>query len=41
MWINGTGYVNEYSYNKDETGNLVSLTVNLVQKYQDVIGNIN
>ena len=39
--INGTGYVNEYSYNKDEAGNLVSLTVNLVQKYQDVIGNIN
>ena len=39
--INGTGYVNEYAYNKDEAGNLVSLTVNLVQKYQDVIGNIN
>ena len=39
--ITGTGYVSSYAYNKDETGKIISLTINLTQKYQDVIGNIN
>jgi len=39
--LNGNGYVADYIYNKDETGKIISLTVNLSQKYQDVIGNIN
>ena len=39
--MNGNGYVAEYAYNRDEAGNLINLTVNLSQKYQDVIGNIN
>jgi penicillin-binding protein 2B len=37
--VKGTGYVTSYSYQKNESG-VVSLNINLEQKYKDVIGEI-
>ena len=39
--IKGSGYVNSYSYQKDESGKIILINVNLDQKYKDVIGDIN
>ena len=37
--VKGTGYVTSYSYQKNESG-VVSVNINLEQKYKDVIGEI-
>ena len=37
----GNGYVVNYSYQKDENGNIVLINVDMDQKYKDVIGDIN
>lgn len=39
--MHGNGYITEFKYNKDEAGNLINISANLNQKYEDVIGKIN
>ena len=37
--INGNGYVTLFNYVKDEKGNIISLDINLEQKYAEIINN--
>ena len=37
--INGNGYVKLYTYVKDEAGNIISLDINLDQKYEEIKNN--
>ena len=37
--IKGTGYVTNYSYQKDESGKINLINIELDQKFKDVIGN--
>ena len=39
--VKGTGFVTSYSYQKDPSGKVILINVNLDQKYKDVIGDIN
>ena len=39
--IKGSGYVTNFSYQKDETGKIVLINIEMDQKYKDVIGDIN
>jgi len=39
--MKGNGFVNGFTYNKNEQGQIISLTINLSQKYEDIIGKIN
>ena len=39
--IKGNGYVSNYSYQKDESGKINLINIELDQKYNDVIGNNN
>lgn len=38
--IKGNGYVTSYNYQKDESGKVILINVNLDQKYKDIIGNV-
>jgi hypothetical protein len=37
----GNGYVVSYNYQKDESGKIILININMDQKYKDVIGDIN
>lgn len=39
--IKGSGYVNNFSYQKDPNGKVVLININMDQKYKDIIGDIN
>ena len=38
--IKGNGYVTSFNYQKDESGKIVLININLDQKYKDIIGNV-
>lgn len=39
--VKGNGYVTSYNYQKDPTGKVILININMDQKYKDVIGDIN
>ena len=39
--VKGNGYVTSYDYQKDPTGKVILININMDQKYKDIIGDIN